>query len=155
MAIPLKDLLENFGNDVVKAQQSVKLESASFFEALFEKTDEGHKPREFMLDLLKHDVGLPLMNMIDQDIFPIKEMEVGFETEASLSTDEKGKVYVDCTLKDGLQKSNARLSVKIKFKSKENTEGIEQLRAYLADRLSDGLQVAKQERKADAKAAGS
>ena len=146
MAISLKNLLKSIARDAVLAQQDVNVESASFFEALFEKTNEGHKPKEFMLDLLKHDVGLPMMNMINQDIFPIKEMEVGFETEASLSTDEKGTVYVDCTLKDGLQKNNARLSIKMKLKSKENTEGIEQLRAYLADRLSDDLQKAKQER---------
>ena len=153
MAISLKKLLISIATDAVEAQQSVKLESASFFEALFETTKEGqHKPAEFMLGLLKHDVGLPLMNMIDQDIFPVKEMEVGFETDASLSTDEKGQVFVDCTLKNGLQKNNAKLSIKMKLKSKESTEGIEQLRAYLADRLSDGLQVAKQERKADAKA---
>ena len=146
MAIPLKDLLKSIARDAVDAQQSVKLESASFFEALFEKTDEGHKPREFMLDLLKHDVGLPLMNMIDQDVFPIRKMKLGFETEAALSTGEDGKIYVDCTLKDGLQKSNAKLSIEMELEAQDSTEGIEQIRAYLADRLSDDLQKAKRER---------
>ena len=146
MAISLEDLLKSVAKSALDAQQSVKLESASFFEALFEKTDEGYKPREFMLHLLKHDVGLPFMNMIDQDIFPIRKMKLGFETDASLSTDEKGKVFVDCTLKDGLQKSNAKLSVEMELEAQDSTEGIEQLRAHLADRLADGLQVAKQAR---------
>ena len=146
MAAPLKDLLKGLLRDAVDAQQSVKLESASFFEALFEKTDEGHKPREFMLDLLKHDVGLPLMNMIDQDIFPVRKMKLAFETDASLSTDDKGQIFVDCTLKDGLQKSNAKLSIEMELEAQDSTEGIEQIRAYLADRLSDDLQKAKQER---------
>ena len=104
MAASLKELLKSVARDAVDAQQSVKLESASFFEALFDKTDEGHKPKEFMLDLLKHDFGLPYMNMIDQSIFPIRKMKLAFETEASVSTTEDGKVMVDCTLKDGLQK---------------------------------------------------
>ena len=146
MAISLKKLLKSIARDAVDAQQSVKLESASFFEALFEKTDEGHKPREFMLNLLKHDVGLPFLNMVDQDIFPVRKMKLGFETDVSLSTTKDGEIIVDCTLKDGLQKSNAKLSVEMELEAQDSTEGIEQLRAYLADRLSDDLQKAKKER---------
>ena len=146
MAISLKDLLKSIARDAVDAQQSVKLESASFFEALFEKTDEGYKPRELMLHLLKHNVGLPFMNMIDQDIFPVRKMKLGFETDVSLSTTKDGEIIVDCTLKDGLQKSNAKLSVEMELEAQDSTEGIEQLRAHLADRLADGLQIAKQAR---------
>ena len=147
MALSLKDLLISIANDAVAAQQSVKVESTAFFEALFEKTDEGYKPREFVLDFLKHDVALPFVNMTDQDHFPIKKMKLALETEASLTTGEDGAVYVDCTLKNGLQKTNSKLSIELELEAKDSTEGIEQVRAYLAERLADQLLLAKQERK--------
>ena len=150
MGLPLKDLLRQVARDGVSAYQDVKVENASFFEAMFEKTDEGHKPKEWVLDLLKHDVPLPFVNMVDHEVFSVTELDLDLETEATLSTNDQDEIIVDCNLKDGLQKHNSKLKIALKLRKHDPTEGIEQVRAYLADRLNDGLTLAKKERKSDA-----
>ena len=150
MGVPLKDLLRQIATDGVGAYQDVKVENASFFEAMFEKTNEGHKPREWVIDLLKHDVPMPFANMMDHEVFSVTELDLDLETEATLTTNDKGQVIVDCNLKNGLQEHNSKLKIAMKLRKHEPTEGVEQVRAYLAERLNDNLTLAKRERKADA-----
>ena len=148
MVISLEDLLTQIARDGLRAQSSVKLASAEFFESLFEKTENGScEPSTFAIKLLEHDVLLPIVNMMHQDQMLMKELDLELETDVSLSTNEKGELLVDCTLKKSLLKKNTMLKIKLKLESKESTEGIEQTRAHLADKFSDDLQIAKIERK--------
>ena len=150
MAITLDKLLSQVATDGVKAQHQTKLESASFFEALFKKTDDGdHKPSSFAIEMMERQVFLPYLNMIPQDVFVMKKLRLKTATEVSLTTTQEGELLVDCSLKQDLQKRNTMLEIEMELEAEESTEGVEQLRAHLADRFNDELVLAKQERQSD------
>lgn len=146
MAISLEDLLAQIAKDGVRAKSAVKLENVSFFHALFDKDENGkHIPSDFAIKLLEAEVLLPLINTMDQDQFSLKELDLEFETEASLTTTKENKILVDCTMKKGLLRRNTMLKIKMKLVSEEPTEGIEQIRESFANRLSDQITNAKRE----------
>ena len=102
----------------------------------------------FAIQLIAEKVYLPTINMMSQDQFAMKELDLEFETDANLTTKDN-QILVDVTLKRGLLKRNASLKVRMKLESEESTEGIEQIRAHLADRFADELTKAKRERQQD------
>ena len=146
MAITLEELLIQIARDGIAAQCAVKQQSAEFFRSLFRETDDGdYEPSTFAIQLIAEKVYLPTINMMSQDQFAMKELDLEFETDANL-TIKDDQILVDVTMKRGLLKRNANLKVRMKLKSEESTEGIEQIRAHLADRFADELTKAKRER---------
>ena len=147
MAIVLEDLLTQIARDGVAAHCAIKLDCAKFFQSLFKVNENGdHLPSDFAIQLMEEKVLLPLINMMSQDQFQMKELELEFDTEANLTTKD-GRILVDVSMKRGLLKRNSCLRVRMKMKSCEPTEGIEQVRAHFADRFNDDLTKAKRERK--------
>lgn len=149
MAFSLKDLLMRMAKDGVKAAQDTKVENVSFFEALFDVVDGRHVPKNFVIKFLTRDVKMPITNMTEQDIFAMTELDLELETDIALSVGDEGELDLDCTLKNNLLKRNSTLKIGMRLRRQEPTEGMEQIRSHLADRLADDLQEAKNERKGE------
>ena len=151
MTISLEELLSTIARGATRAQWEVKEEERRHFAALFTEDNDGNlTPTAFTLKLLEHKALVPWLNMMHQDQFSIKRLELDFKTSVNVTTNEEGKILIDCTLKKGLLQHGTDMRIKMDLESHPPTEGIEQIRDYFAHTLSDSLKgISQGEKDAD------
>ena len=144
MSIRFNELLATLARGATQAQWEVKDEERRHFAALFDEItdDDGSKryvPSSFALKLAETEALIPWLNMMHQDQFSLKTLEVECETSVKLGVDEEKHITVDCAMKKGLFQNGTEMRIKLTLESQPPTEGIEQIRDHFAHEIAESL----------------